>query len=210
MASELLVATRSADKLKEICAILGSAGRVRLITLDEAGVPPTAAEDELESRETFIANAVAKARYFAGLTGMPTLADDSGLAVNALKGGPGVRTKRFAIDHGVVGGDTTGKSLDDANNKLLLERLAAVPDAERAAHYVCAAAFANAGDRVVTSIGTCAGMIARAPRGDGGFGYDPLFLLPDLGITFAELTPVQKNARSHRAVAFRALASHLK
>lgn len=210
MVFELLVATRSADKLAEIRAIVATTASVRLITLADAGVQPARAEEAIETHATFIENAIAKARYFANLTGHATLADDSGLAVRALNGGPGVRTKRFAIDEGYVSNEVVGKPLDEANNRLLLERLGQVPDEQRAAHYMCSVAFASAPDKVLTSVGTCSGMIAHVPTGSGGFGYDPLFLLPDLGITFAELSPDQKNARSHRAVALRAIAPHLK
>ena len=209
MASELLVATRSAHKLAEIRAILTGVVRVKLITLADLNVPVTAAEDEIEAQETFLDNAIAKARYFASLTDHPTLADDSGIAVDALGGAPGVRTRRFALDHNFAAPDTSGLELDRANNRLLLEKLARVPDTERTAHYACAAAFA-VGDRIVaTSLGTCRGVIARAERGSGGFGYDPLFIMPSLGVRFAELSAAEKNQRSHRAIAFRAIAPSL-
>ena len=209
MAAEILVATRSVDKLEEIRAILGASLRSRLITLSDIGIEATAAEDDIEQHATFVENALAKARYFAQLTGMPVLADDSGLAVAALKGGPGVRTKRFAIDRGVAPATLAGKALDEANNELLLRELAAVADAERAAHYVCAAAFAS-NQRMVCALGTCSGFIARERSGEGGFGYDPLFYIPQLGVTFAQLSRAQKNARSHRARAWRALAAQLR
>lgn len=210
MASELLVATRSSKKLAEIRAIVSAAARVQLLSLTELAVPPTAAEDEIECHATFLANAIAKARYFAELTGMPTLADDSGIVIAALAGAPGVRSRRFASDRGRVASDSHGEQLDEANNALLLELLAHVPHEGRTAHYVCAAALAEPDHVIVTSLGTCAGTIARAPQGSGGFGYDPLFLIPDLGITFAELSRAQKNLRSHRAKAIRALTPQLR
>lgn len=207
MGADLLVATRSLDKLDEIRALVGTAARGRMVTLRDIGIEPAPEEDELEHYPTFVENALAKARYFAALTGMCTLADDSGLLVDALQGGPGVRTKRFAIDHGCVPRDAAGKPLDEANNRLLLEKLAGI-DA-RGAHYMSAVAFID-GERAITAVGTCSGEITVAPRGSGGFGYDPLFSIPDLGKTFAELSLDQKNIRSHRAVAMRAIAPHLK
>jgi XTP/dITP diphosphohydrolase len=210
LASELLIATRSADKLKEIRAVLGSAVQARLLTLDDVAIAASPAEDDIEIHSTFIENAVAKAQYFAEISGMRVIADDSGLCVAALAGAPGVRTKRFAIDEAFVGRDVAGKQLDDANNQLLLEKLRGVAESARAAHYVCAAAFADAVGRITTSLGTCTGSIAFQPRGSGGFGYDPLFLIPDLAVTFAQLSREQKHAHSHRARAFRALASHVK
>ena len=186
--------------------MLASASGVRITTLAELGISPDPAEDEVEQHETFVANAIAKARYFAQLTGRPTIADDSGLMVDALGGLPGVRTKRFAADHGLVNDD-----VDQANNDLLLARLRDImDDDQRGAQYVCAAAFMTAAGDAITSIGTCAGTIARTPLGTGGFGYDPLFYFPELQVTFAQLTRAQKNLYSHRARAFRALAAHLK
>ena len=102
-----------------------------------------------------------------------------------------------------------GAELDRANNALLLERLRSVPDDQRSARYVCAAAYATMNEHVVSALGTCSGQIAHEPRGSGGFGYDPVFLIPDLQVTFAELSPPQKDEHSHRARAFRALANLL-
>ena len=206
MASDLLVATRSLDKLDEIRAVVGTSKRTRMLTLRDLGIEPSPAEDDLEHFDTFVENALAKARYFAELTGMKTLADDSGLIVAALDGGPGVRTKRFAIDHGYVTSDVAGKPLDEANNRFLLEKLAGTSD--RRAHYISAVALVDE-RRTITAVGTCTGEITEVPRGSGGFGYDPLFYIPVLDKTFAELSMTQKNERSHRAVAMRAIATHL-
>ena len=206
MSERILVATRSRHKASEIARILGRTRARELITLNDAGIVESAAEDQLENAETFLENARAKALYFARATGMSVLADDSGLEVEALGREPGVRTRRFALDAGI---EAAGEALDAANNRLLLERLANVPAEGRGARYVCALCLARPTGEVLCSIGTCTGAIARAPRGTGGFGYDPLFLLPDLQITFAELSPEQKDARSHRARALRALASVL-
>jgi XTP/dITP diphosphohydrolase len=205
LASEILLATRSPDKAAEITELLATSTRVHLVTLKDLGIPADPAEDDVEQHDSFVANAIAKAQFFAAQTGRTVLADDSGLKVQALGGLPGVRTKRFASDHGVVRPDN-----DEANNDLLLERLREIPDADRAAAYVCAAALVTPAGYTIAAIGTCAGMIGRERRGTGGFGYDPLFYFPDLRVTFAELTRAQKNAYSHRAKAFRALAPHLK
>ena len=204
MAAELLIATRSRDKLEEIRAILTASTQLRFVTLADLNVEPEAREDEIECHPTFLGNAIAKAHYFAELTGRPTLADDSGLVVEALQGNPGVRTRRFAIDNGYVSADVKGRALDRANNQLLLEKLAQTAREQRGAFYVCAAAFAAAG-HLLTSIGTCRGRIGWEEKGSGGFGYDPLFEIPQLGKTFAELSAAEKNTLSHRAVAFRAL-----
>jgi XTP/dITP diphosphohydrolase len=208
LASEFLLATRSSDKAAEIVDVLRSVGPMRLVTLGDLQIEPTANEDDLENLPTFIQNAVAKAKYFSSVTGRPTLADDSGLMVDALGGAPGVRTKRFAIDHGYAGAG--GKQLDEANNDLLLEKLRDVPDEQRTAHYVCAAAVVWPDDTVITTLATCTGRITRERAGSGGFGYDPLFFIDKVGATFAQLDRAQKNARSHRALAFRALASHMR
>lgn len=201
----LLLATRSADKAREIGAILGTAVSLELLTLDQLQVQPSPEEDQIEIHDTFWGNALAKARYYARTAGIPALADDSGLVVDALAGAPGVRTKRFSGRS-----DLSGAALDHANNALLLQRLEGVPAERRSAHFVCVAALARPDRPLLSTVGTCAGLIAHAPRGERGFGYDPLFLLPDLGVTFAELTPGAKNRRSHRARAFRAMAARLR
>ena len=206
MNERILVATRSRHKASEIARILGRARPRQLITLNDAGITESAAEDALEAATTFLENARAKALYFARLSGLPVLADDSGLEVLALNNAPGVRTKRFALDAGI---HATGDALDEANNKLLLELMQNVPDDQRAARYVCALCFADSTETLLSALGTCTGSIAGKPRGSGGFGYDPLFLIRDLGITFAQLSAEQKDARSHRARALRALASVL-
>lgn len=200
----IAVGTRSAHKLAEIRSILGARGDIEIVGLDELGIAATPEEDAVEVFDSFVENARAKAAFYAARTGLPTLADDSGLAVDALGGAPGVRSKRFSGRT-----DLSGAALDRANIELLLGRLADVPDERRGAHFVCVAALALPDGGSLAAIGTVAGRIAPAPRGTGGFGYDPLFLLPDLGVTFAELSPDEKNRRSHRARAFRALAAHL-
>jgi len=197
----VLLATRSEDKAREIRAILGPAISTMILSLTEAGLPPAPEEDEIEAFATFQENALAKARYFARRAGMTTIADDSGIAVDALGGEPGVRSRRFA------GSSLAGQLLDDANNAELIRRLATIPAAQRTARYVCAAALVSPTAGCLVALGTCQGTILESPAGRGGFGYDPFFLIPELGLTFAELPPDEKNRRSHRARAFRGLAA---
>jgi XTP/dITP diphosphohydrolase len=200
---KLLVATRSAHKLSEIRAILGAVPGVEVLGLVEAGIPHDPAEDALEPHDTFEANALSKARWFHELSGLPAVADDSGLVVDALGGEPGVRSKRFAP------GDEQGEARDRANNRHLLSRLAGLPAEARTARYVCAVALVGTSEGPVVLRGEAEGRILDEPRGRGGFGYDPLFFDPGLGRTFAEVAPEDKNARSHRGRAFRALADRL-
>lgn len=199
--ADLILASRSADKAREIAAILIPVLHAAVVTLDGAGIEEDEAEDAIEIHDTFLDNAHAKAAYFMRLTGRATIADDSGISVHALGGAPGVRSRRFAAHTGL-----TGLALDRANNERLLHELRDMPDDERAAHYTCAAVLHMPDGRRYAALGTCTGMILRQPRGGGGFGYDPLFLLPDLGLSFGEVTPDEKHRRSHRARAFRALA----
>ena len=193
----LLVATRSEHKLRELRELL----RLRdgeLLTLDEAGV----AGEPVEDGETFEANAAIKARFGLEATGLPTLADDSGIEVEALGGGPGVRTRRYAGE----------QATDDDNNTKLLGALAERPTNERRARYVCVLALAMPNEPLVFARGVCAGRIATSPRGSGGFGYDPIFEPegePPGGRTFGQWTAVEKNRISHRARAAREMAPHL-
>lgn len=205
--SFLLLATRSADKSREIGAILAEAGcGVEVRSLDEARVPWSGREEAIEDRDSFLGNANAKAEYFSRLTGLPTVADDSGLEVLSLLGAPGVRSKRFAP--GAI--SLSGKALDEANNAELLRRLAGAPPERRRASYVCVAVLVRRPGGVPMSFeGRCWGRILDEPRGSGGFGYDPLFYFEELGRSFAELTLEEKNRVSHRGEAFRKLAAHL-
>lgn len=197
----LLVATRSEDKLREILPLLQHLP-VRIVGLREAGIPVTAAEDSIERFATFEENAAAKARYFfAASGGTPTVADDSGIAVDALGGAPGVRSKRWSGR-----ADLDGKALDEANNAHLLEALK--DSADRRAKYVCVASFADARS-TIRARGETTGTIISAPRGSAGFGYDPYFLSDDLGCTFGEADPAEKSRVSHRGRAFRELAAQL-
>jgi non-canonical purine NTP pyrophosphatase (RdgB/HAM1 family) len=194
----VLVATRSRHKLAEIRDLLGDLP-FEFVSLADLGVEELPEEEGIEVYDTFAENAAAKARYFRRLCGLPTVADDSGLCVDALDGGPGVHTKRFAPEDRV---DERGR--DAANNRYLLERLDDVPPEERGAHYHCAAAVEADGASFVVH-GQVHGRIAEEPRGEGGFGYDPLFLIPERGATFGELPLEVKQAMSHRARAFEKL-----
>jgi len=200
----LLIATHSPHKLAELRDLLRLDG-AELVSLDDLGIR----DDPDETGETFETNARIKARFGARRTGLPTLADDSGLEVDALHGGPGVRTKRYA-----------GPNATDAdNNAKLLAALDGLPPARRGARYVCVLALAlpRAGARAGAAVpirsvrGTTRGRIALAPRGSGGFGYDPIFVPDDTDDerTMSELTPAEKNAISHRGRAARLLAAHL-
>lgn len=199
----IALATRSVHKAHEIERILAVL-ELRVQSLSDLGLPEDPAEEGIEVFDTFRANALAKARYFAARLQRPTLADDSGLRVDALGGRPGVHTRRFS---GRV--DLDGEALDRANNQLLLEKLRGVPEAARTARYVCCAAAAWPDGRGFAALGSVQGRIATEPRGEGGFGYDPLFFVPDLGARFAEVSADVKDHVSHRARAFRALTAAL-
>lgn len=193
----VVVATRNKGKLREIVPLLAEYDLgFELVTIDEIAPEAELREDAL----TFEGNALAKARQAAAATGLPALADDSGLEVDALGGAPGVRSARYAG----VG------ATDDANNAKLIEALRDVPASRRGARYRCVAVFVDPARGVeLARAGACEGTILSAPRGTGGFGYDPLFEVPGRGITMAEIALDEKNRLSHRAAAFRALARAL-
>ncbi len=202
---QLLVATRSIHKLRELRALL-DLQRTDLVSLDDLDVPG----DPEETGRTFETNAAIKARFGARATGLPTLADDSGLEVDAFDGGPGVRTRRYAGVH----------ATDEANNRKLLDALRGLPPERRGARYVCVLAVAlpdGAGPRggleLVQARGTCRGRIAVGARGSGGFGYDPVFepaSEPPGGRTLGLWTPAEKAAISHRARAAHRMAPRLR
>jgi XTP/dITP diphosphohydrolase len=190
----VLLATRNAKKLAELRRILAAAAPgVRLLGL--ADVPPY--EELPESGLTFADNAKLKAREGAVRTGLPTAADDSGIAVDVLNGMPGVFSARWAGRHGD----------DAANLELLLAQLSDVDDEHRGAAFVCAAALALPDGREWTVHGEMRGRLTRKPRGAFGFGYDPIFVAEGRTATNAELDPADKDALSHRGRAFRALAA---
>jgi XTP/dITP diphosphohydrolase len=193
-ADTVVLATRNAAKLRELARILGAEDhgtQIKLAGLDEFPGAP----DVPETGATFEENALLKARAIANYTGLPAVADDSGLCVDALNGMPGVLSARWAGGHGD----------DRANLELVLAQVADVPGARLGARFVCAAALvvAGMGEWVVT--GQVEGRLIRAPRGRGGFGYDPIFLPDGFDQTTAEMTAEAKDAISHRGRAFRAL-----
>lgn len=200
----LLFASRSAGKQREVRRVLGAAG-FEVVGPDDAGVPEDPAEDGLELHDSFEANARAKAEYFARRSGMPTLADDSGLEVLMLGGAPGVRSKRWA------GATGTDAQVDAANNAELLRRLLGAPVTKRGARYRCVMVFLpNASARPVVASGETAGRILEAPEGDNGFGYDPYFWSADLGKSFGLATAEEKDRVSHRGRALAKLVEALK
>ncbi|HEX8451537.1 MAG TPA: RdgB/HAM1 family non-canonical purine NTP pyrophosphatase [Longimicrobium sp.] len=203
--TRLLVATRNPGKVREIREILAGYPELEIVGLDTLGIEETPEEDALEVFDTFEENALAKARHFARLTGQLTLADDSGICVDALGGAPGVRSRRFA-----PGPDQRGAGQDQANNTHLLQQLAGMPESGRGARYVCAAALAGGGADEAVFLGTCDGVVLEEPRGAGGFGYDPLFYIPAERCTFGELAPDRKNEISHRGRAVRQAAEALR
>ncbi len=193
-----LVATRNPGKLRELRDIL-AVHDVKITDLTQAGIPETEDESSIESWETIEENALAKAQYFHRRTGLPTFADDSGLVVEALGGGPGVRSKRLSGRN-----DLTGRSLDAANNAALLSQLRRANALPAVAAFACAAAFADA-EHAVVRLGRTSGSIVQQPRGVGGFGYDSHFLSQELGQTFAEASESDKARVGHRGRAFREL-----
>lgn len=196
MTAPLVLATRSAGKIRELRALCGERG-IAAETLAELGIAESAAEDALEVFDTFEANARAKAQYFARLLpGRVVLAEDSGLVVDALGGAPGVRSKRW------TGSTATGAALDAENNAALLRALEGVAD--RRARYACVAVLMH-GERAWACAGRVEGQITSAPRGSNGFGYDPFFESEELGCTFAEAAPEEKARVSHRGRAVRAV-----
>jgi XTP/dITP diphosphohydrolase len=190
----IVVATKNRGKLREIQAALAGLD-LKIRSLDDFPSAPEVVEDG----ETFAENAGKKARAIAAHTGLPALADDSGLAVDALGGAPGVFSARYA-----------GETADDAaNNRKLLAALQNVPPAKRTARFVCVLALAFPGGRTVFAEGFCEGRIIDSLKGEGGFGYDPVFFSPELGITFAEATREQKLSVSHRGRALTALGKKI-
>jgi XTP/dITP diphosphohydrolase len=200
---KLLAATRSAGKQREFKQVLHPAG-IEVVFPDDVGLYPAGAEDMLELGETFEANARRKAEHFIRLSGLPTVADDSGLEVLSLGGAPGVRSRRWA---GVSGSDA---EVDAANNAELIRRLAGATGVRRGARYRCVLVYLAAPGSVPRAFeGSCAGRILEQPKGEGGFGYDPYFLSDELGKTFGEASPAEKDAVSHRGKALRELAAAL-
>jgi XTP/dITP diphosphohydrolase len=186
MTKKLLIATKNPGKVREYRELLTDLP-FDVLSLVDVGIDA----DVEETGETFAENALLKARAYARLSGLLTWADDSGLAVDALGGWPGVHSARHA------GPDATDADRID----ILLERLADAPSKERGAAFHCVVAIATPEGRAWTTEGMCPGVIIDDPAGSGGFGYDPVFFVPELGKTFAQLTSAEKNAISHRGIA---------
>lgn len=186
---KLLIATGNAGKVQEFAHLLGSLP-LQLVSLQDVGIT----SEVPETGDTFAENALLKARGYAALSGLLTLADDSGLEVDALAGAPGVQSARYG-----------GPGLDDRGRyELLLRHLQGVPDERRTARFRCIIAIVAPDGREATVSGACEGHITHTPRGQHGFGYDPVFMVDQEGSTMAELPPERKNAISHRAAAARA------
>jgi len=191
---KLLVGTRSPGKTREIRQLFAGLPFELAFPTDRL-LEPLPEEADLERGMSYVENAVAKARYYAMRGGLPAVADDSGIEVDALGGTPGPRSARWSA---------TGS--DAENNTLLLEQLAGVPEERRGARYRCVVAFLATPSNVPEIVeATCDGFILTEPRGSGGFGYDPLFFSPELNMTFGEAPPAAKHRVSHRGRAFRAL-----
>lgn len=182
---EFVAATNNDHKLEEIRRILGARGHT-VLSLKEAGITA----DPEENGATFAENARIKALAVAQISGRATIADDSGLVVDALNGAPGVHSARYAGEHN-----------DEANKKKLLANLAGVPKEERTGRFVCAVALVMPNGQMLEAQGSCEGLIGFEERGLGGFGYDPLFMVGD--VSFAQMPAAQKDEISHRAVALR-------
>lgn len=182
------MATGNPGKIREIARMLAGLG-IDVVAQSEYGV-----SDAEETGTTFAENSLIKAQHAADATGLPALADDSGLSVDALDGAPGVFSARYAGDAG-----------DEANNDKLLAALEGVE--ERGAAFHCVATYVEPGEAPLVASGEWRGEILHARQGDGGFGYDPLFLVPECGCSSAELPPEEKNARSHRGQALRKLVA---
>ena len=189
---KLILASNNAHKLAEMKAILAPYFD-EIVSMGEAGIE----HETVEDGKTFMENAVKKARELAEISGQAAIADDSGICVDALDGAPGIYSARFSGVHGD----------DKANNRLLLEKLEGVEN--RAAHYTCAIALCWPDGKMLTAEDYLFGEIAHDEKGTGGFGYDPLFLLPERGLRTAELGPGEKNAISHRGKALRKLVKLL-
>jgi XTP/dITP diphosphohydrolase len=205
MTLRLLAATTSQGKLRDF----RTAAHAYSVFIDPLPAAVGIAAPE-EDGDTFLANATLKAVYYSRLApGQLVLADDSGLEVDALGGAPGVRSARFAADSGLVDSPDANDNTDVWNNIVLLQRMTTVPDPQRTARYRCVLAAARDGEVLQLAEGTVDGLILKAPRGTGGFGYDPLFYLPALELTMAEIDLETKLGLSHRGRALAALLPRL-
>ena len=197
MPNSIVIATRNAHKLEELDRILKSAGiDVELLSVDHFPGAPEVDETE----DTFEGNALLKARALSQFTGLPAIADDSGLCVDALDGNPGILSARWS-------GAT--ENVDATNLALVLEQTADVPDSQRGAQFVCAAAYVLPDGTEHVVRGTVEGQLLRAPQGTHGFGYDPIFVPSGFTKTTAEMTPAEKDAISHRSKALAELVTRI-
>ena len=193
---DLLIATQNRGKLEEIKSVLQpSHSNLRIRELSGLRDIPKIEEDG----SSFLQNAQKKAKMIASFTRIPTLADDSGLEVDALGGRPGILSARFAGP----------QATDEENIRKLLEKLKGVPPEKRTARFRCVMVLYAANGHSFTATGDLSGRVTETPRGTGGFGYDPIFLVPELGHTLAEITLTEKNRISHRALALTKISSHL-
>ncbi|MFW6066382.1 MAG: RdgB/HAM1 family non-canonical purine NTP pyrophosphatase [Planctomycetota bacterium] len=199
---KLVIATRNPGKTREISRVLADLP-VEVIDLESYSDLPEPSEDG----QTFAENARHKACYYAAGTQLWALADDSGLEVDALDGAPGVHSARYAAER--CESKAARDAIDAANNEKLLEELADVPDDKRTARFVCHLAMCDGERILIETFATVEGIIGHEPKGQNGFGYDPLFYVPELGCTTAELPPDEKNRISHRGQAVRHFASLL-
>ncbi len=211
MKPQFVLASKNKNKLKELSEMLSEIG-IELLPLPEDAPEPK------ENGKSFEENALIKARSAAEFTGMAAIADDSGLCVDALSGQPGIYSARFGSKEyfGYAekqGLKLKGTPIENAGDKerleFLLENMAEVPGNERTARFVCAAAGVTPAGGTVTVRGECEGTISFKPKGEGGFGYDPVFFIPEFKCTFAELSPEMKNEVSHRGKAIRMLKKAL-
>ncbi len=197
-AKKIVLASNNAGKVKEFNALLSPLG-IEVIPQGLLGIP--SCEEPFPS---FVENAITKARHASKLSGLPALADDSGICVDALNGLPGVLSARFALS------DQKKDPSDEDNNALLIKQLMGVN--QRSAHFTCTLVYLESADdpEPLIAVGKWHGQIIDSPKGAFGFGYDPLFLIPELGKTAAELSPEEKNKMSHRALALEQLMQSLK
>ena len=195
----VIVATKNAHKVEEMAALLSDIPNLSLIPMTDAGVT---AEIE-ENGTTFEENALIKARTVCSLTKKPSLADDSGLSVDALFGAPGIYSARYASENGE-------NASDEKNIEKLLRELASIPSGERTARFVSALALVFPDGREYVTKGICEGHITSEVRGNGGFGYDPVFFCPQFGKTFGELSAEEKNSISHRRSSILQMKPHLR
>jgi non-canonical purine NTP pyrophosphatase (RdgB/HAM1 family) len=199
----IVIASGNPGKCREISQVLAGLDIKTTSLVEYEGIP----EPE-ETGETFAENAREKALYYAGMTGHWCLADDSGLAVDALGGAPGVHSARYAAER--CDKNATRDITDAANNAKLFEELSDIPDNKRSARFICHLALANNKNQIIVEAhGTIEGQITHNRRGENGFGYDPIFYVPEFGCTTAELSPLQKNSVSHRGNALREFSIRL-